>query len=112
MHWLVSLMKQHADKMYSTNLSLKEIALTYQKNEKYLGRLFKKETGVGFNEYCTQKRLKKAESLLIQSDAKIIDIALDCGFNNVSYFNRLFKKKHGTSPKTYRAAKKRPGAVR
>lgn len=103
LHWLVSLMKRHADEMYCTNISLKELAVTCQKNEKYLGRLFKKEMGIGFNEYCTQLRLHKAEKRLLQSDDKIIDIAFDCGFNTISYFNRVFKKKHGMPPKTYRA---------
>lgn len=105
MHWLVSLMKQHADEMFSSNISLKELAVTYRKNEKYLGRLFKKEMGIGFGDYCMQVRLHKAEQMLMQSDEKIIDIALECGFNNISYFNRLFKKKHGIPPRAYRAEK-------
>ena len=45
MHWLVYLMKRHADEMYQTDLSLLEFAKTYQKNEKYIGRLFKQEVG-------------------------------------------------------------------
>ncbi|MFQ8953858.1 MAG: hypothetical protein ACLR56_13185 [Oscillospiraceae bacterium] len=43
LHWLVSVMKCFADEMYCSNISLKELATTYQKNEKYLGRLFQKE---------------------------------------------------------------------
>lgn len=102
-HWLVSVMKNYAKEMYCDGILLKELAITYQKNEKYIGRLFKKETGVSFNEYCMELRLEKAENLLRTSDDKIIDIAMECGFNNISYFNRVFHKKHGISPKSYRS---------
>lgn len=102
LHWMVSLMKCLADEMYCSNISLKELAITYQKNEKYLGRLFQKEMGISFHDYLMRLRLHKAESLLLQSKDKIIDIAFDCGFNTVSYFNRTFKKKHGVTPGEYR----------
>lgn len=102
LHWLVSSMKRFADKRFCYNISLKELALTYQKNEQYLGRLFKKQMGISFNDYYTELRLEKAENLLKQSDQKIITIALDCGFNNISYFNRVFQKKYNTSPSDYR----------
>ena len=103
MHWLVQAIKKYADKRFCYNLTLKELAITYQKNEQYLGRLFKKHMGVDFSTYCMQLRLIKAENLLQNSKNKIIEIALDSGFNNVSYFNRAFRKKHGISPKEYRA---------
>lgn len=48
-------------------------------------------------------RLKKAEALLVDSNKKIIDIAMECGFGNISYFNRVFQKRHGMTPKSYRA---------
>jgi AraC-like DNA-binding protein len=40
--------------------------------------------------------------MLLSGDEKIIDIALECGFNNIAYFNRLFVKKYGMSPSEYR----------
>ena len=106
-HWLVSLIKEHIDENYSEDLSLKEIANTYQKNEKYLGRLFKEQMGISFSSYYNSVRLKKAEGLLQNSSLKVLDIALECGFNNVSYFNRLFYKKHSILPKEYRKANDR-----
>ena len=102
-HWLVSVMKKYAEEMFCEGVLLKEIAITYQKNEKYIGRLFKKETGVTFNEYCMNMRLEKAEEFLLEGNSKIIDIAMSCGFDNISYFNRVFQKKHGMSPRAYRA---------
>ncbi|MBO5481677.1 MAG: helix-turn-helix domain-containing protein [Clostridia bacterium] len=102
LHWLVSSMKLYADKRFCYNLSLKELAITYQKNEQYLGRLFKKHMGVSFHEYCMQLRMNKAEKLLLQETDKVIDIAFECGFNNISYFNRTFREKYGVSPIEYR----------
>lgn len=101
-HWLVTLMKRYADERYCYNISLKEFSVNHQKNEKYLGRLFKKEMGKSFSEYCTELRLRKAEDLLSQSDDKIINIAFESGFNNISYFNRVFQKNYGMSPTKYR----------
>ena len=106
-HWLVELMKNHASQKFLEQTTLKEIALTYQKNPKYLGRLFHKQTGVSFNEYCNMLCLEKAQKLLLQTDKKIIDIAMECGFFNLPYFNRLFLKKTGVSPLEYRKMNKR-----
>lgn len=104
-HWLAIAMKRHADEEYTENLTLHELSATYRKNEKYLGRLFKREIGESFGEYVLSKRLKKAEGLLKTTERKIIEIALECGFNSVSYFNRVFKNKYGLSPKEYRSVK-------
>lgn len=105
-HWIVSVMKQYADRFYRKPISLTELSITYQKNEKYIGRLFKKEVGISFHQYCNNQRLKESEQLLKCSDYKIIDIAIGCGFNNISYFNRLFQKKYKMSPREYRKTNK------
>ena len=106
LHWLVYLMKRHAEEMYKTDISLSEHAKTYQKNEKYLGRLFKKEIGMSYAEYKIECRLEIAESMILRGDKRIIDIAFECGFNNISYFNRTFQKKYGMSPTEYRIQKR------
>lgn len=106
MHWLVYLMKRHADEMYQTSMSLSEFAKTYQKNEKYIGRLFKHEVGMSYAEYAQEQRLAHAEKMISRSSERIIDIALECGFNNISYFNRSFRRKYGVSPTSYRAKKR------
>ena len=101
-HWLVASVKKRVSERFYEEIRLKDLAALYQKNEKYLGRLFKRETGVEFHRYCNLLRLKKAETLLMQSKQKIVEIALDCGFGGASYFNRLFKKEYGISPSEYR----------
>ena len=101
-HWLVSALKQYADKAYLFNPTLKELSVLYHKNEKYMGRLFKAALGVSFHEYCLALKLDHTAKMLKSTKEKAIDVALECGFNNISYFNRAFKKKHGVTPNEYR----------
>ena len=106
MHWLVLALKQYAERMYGSNPTLKDLSVIYHKNEKYMGRLFIKEMHVSFHEYCLLLKLQKAEALLLGTGDKIIDVALECGFDNISYFNRVFKKQYGMSPGEYIHARK------
>ena len=101
-HWLALAMKQYADQNYLMNPMLKQLAVLYQKNEKYMGRLFQKEIGMPFRKYCLLLRLQKAETMLKQAPSKIIDVAIECGFDNISYFNRAFKAHYGVSPTEYK----------
>ncbi len=101
-HWLASAMKRYADETFTESITLHQLSAIYHKNEKYLGRLFKKEIGVSYSEYVLEKRLERAKRLLLETEDKIIDVALCCGFNNVSYFNRAFLKKNGSSPVRFR----------
>ena len=106
-HWLVSAMKRYADKAFSEPITLSEIAATYHKNAKYLGRLFKHEMGVSFSDYILSLRLENAEKMLKSTDTKIIEIALSSGFNSISYFNREFFNKNKTTPTDYRKKHKK-----
>lgn len=105
-HWLVKNLKSHLAKQYKNAVSLTALAKLYRKNEKYLGRLFLRETGVSFKQYLIALRLKNAETLLRTSDMTVLEIALDSGFESISYFNRLFSARHGVSPSKYRAKMK------
>ena len=101
-HWLVSALKRYADEVEGRNPTLKELATTYNKTEKYMGKLFDKHMGKSFSRYCLELRLKKAKKLISTTNDKIIDIAFECGFDNISYFNRSFKKEYGVSPTAFR----------
>ena len=111
LHWLTLKMKQHAEEFYTSEILLKDLAMIYHKNEKYMGRIFKKEIGMSFDEYCITLRLARAEELLLGTSEKIIDIAMSLGFNNVSYFNRVFKNRYGVSPSEYRRKKAENNSV-
>lgn len=57
---------------------------------------------IGLNKYLNHYRLEKACNLLIHSNMKVVDIAKYVGFDNTSYFNRIFKNHFGTTPSIYR----------
>lgn len=65
-------------------------------------RFFKLRTGRTLSDYIIDIRLGSATRLLIDSTMSISEICFDCGFNNLSNFNRLFKKRKGCSPKAFR----------
>lgn len=68
----------------------------------HLAHMFKKCTGQSPVEYINHYRLSMAANKLMETDEQIIGIAIDTGFNNISYFNRTFKKRFGVTPKEYR----------
>ncbi|MBO9613258.1 MAG: helix-turn-helix domain-containing protein [Dyadobacter sp.] len=67
-------------------------------------RFFKTLTNRTFSDFLNEVRIGFACKLLQQSDLPVTQIALECGYTNISYFNRCFKKINKMSPKTYRSA--------
>lgn len=67
-----------------------------------ISKIFKEEYGTTLNEYMTELRLKQAMEKLENTDDNIIDIVYSVGFNSVSAFYRLFRKRTGISPASYR----------
>jgi len=70
--------------------------------------LFKQETGQTFIQYLNTVRCEKAAELLVTTRNSVLDISLECGFNNVSHFCHTFKELQGTSPRDFRAQKSKP----
>ncbi|MBE9461617.1 AraC family transcriptional regulator [Dyadobacter subterraneus] len=65
-------------------------------------RFFKSLTNRTFSDFLNEVRIGFASKLLLQSDLPVTQIALECGYTNISYFNRCFKKINKVSPKEYR----------
>ncbi|MBO5199560.1 MAG: helix-turn-helix domain-containing protein [Lachnospiraceae bacterium] len=101
-HPAVSMLLEFVEHYYADDVILKEVAKLYYFNEKYLGRLFKQQTGTSFREYLNTKRLECAAELLAQGKETVTKVAADSGFNNVTYFNRTFRRKYGVTPLEYR----------
>lgn len=104
LHWAVQTMLQYIDMHYGKTITLSKLAKLYYVNEKYIGRLFKQQTGKTFHAYLNDVRLSHAASLLRTTTLRVTDIALMCGFQNVTYFNRQFRKTYQQTPVQFRIA--------
>ncbi len=87
---------------FSRNLTLDEVADHVHLNSAYFSTLFKQSTGSSFKEYLNMVRIEESKRLLANTDYSIIDISLATGFEDQSYFSKVFKKYTGLTPKQYR----------
>jgi AraC-like DNA-binding protein len=92
----------HIDANLDKPLSLDGLAGYLNINKYYLCRFFKKSTGLSVIDYVNHKRILTAEKLLLQNKHTITDISLMVGFNNLTHFERTFKKLTGASPRSYK----------
>lgn len=87
---------------FKADLSVQDIALKCNMNTAAFCRYFKKKTGKTFKDFMNEIRLGNAAKLLLKGDLTIAEVAFESGFNNPSYFNRLFKRTKGITPTAYR----------
>ena len=87
---------------YDKKITLKDAAKIANMSEVSFSRFFKANTGISFIDNLIDIRLGHASRLLIDTNYSINEIAYSCGFNNISNFNRLFKKKKNYAPKKFR----------
>lgn len=87
---------------YSRKISLSEVAELVGMTEVSFSRFFKKRTSRSFIDSLNEIRLGYATRMLIDTTTSIAEICFSCGFNNISNFNRIFKKKKGCTPKEFR----------
>ena len=88
---------------YAEDVALDDVAAILGFDASYFCRIFKSATGATFVEYLNFVRISKAEKMLSRTGESILSISEAVGFASVSYFNRVFKKIRGCSPRTYRA---------
>jgi AraC-like DNA-binding protein len=87
---------------YQRRIKIEEVAGLVNMSVISLSRLIKKSTGKSFKEFLIEVRLGSATRQLIESNKNITEICYDCGFNNISNFNRIFKKYRNCTPSEFR----------
>ena len=87
---------------FAGNITLEDVAEHVHLNAAYFSSLFKQSTGSTFREYLNMVRIEESKRLLTTTDYSILDIALATGFEDQSYFSKVFKKHTGLTPKQYR----------
>ncbi|WP_338539672.1 helix-turn-helix domain-containing protein [Paenibacillus tundrae] len=102
----VELSIQHIHQYYRELLTVEELASLAGIDRWKYTRLFKEATGQVPLQYLNEVRINQAKRWLTSADDKLLDIALNAGFNNEYYFNRRFKQTVGMSPGQYRRSRK------
>lgn len=94
--------QEYINKGYKEEIRLQDLADLVGMTPTAFSRFFKLRTGKSISDYVIDVRLGHATRMLVDSTTTIAEICYDCGFNNISNFNRIFKKKKGNSPKVFR----------
>jgi len=95
-----------AENLSVGNLQRDELAAMVHVSSGYLGRIFKKETGLALTDYIIKKRIFVAKQLLIKTSLSITDISARVGISYSSYFTKIFKEQVGVTPQEYRQKSK------
>ncbi|MDE6212602.1 MAG: AraC family transcriptional regulator [Lachnospiraceae bacterium] len=92
----------HIQSNYDHAITVKDAAAICGFSSSHFMKLFKELTGKSFSQYLIDYRLEIAARQLVETSYKIIDLAENVGFHNVSYFSRAFHSKYGETPSAYR----------
>ncbi len=98
----MKLVLKYIENHYMDKITIEEIAAEAGLSQSHFMKYFKNTMGTSFTRYLNEYRLIMASRLLVSSDASILDIAAEVGFENLSYFNRTFKKRFSQTPREYR----------
>ena len=93
---------KHMRTNYNKSLTLGKIAKAAYVNTYYLSHLFKKELDITIVDYLTKVRIEEAKKLLQNDKMSIVEIALEVGYEDQSYFSKVFKKNENITPMVYR----------
>ena len=96
---------RHMRSHFAERITLEEMASLTYLSPAYFSSIFKQETGETFSGYLNRLRIDKSKELLLHENLRITDIAQSVGFDDQSYFTKVFKKTEGISPKRYRETK-------
>ena len=95
-------MVSYIQQNFTGKILLKEFGKQFHLSEKYISRYFKEHFHITISQYVTYLRLEHAKQLLQDTDIPVTEVAMQSGYQNVSYFIRSFKKTYGMSPLKYR----------
>jgi len=93
---------KYIDENYNKKLSLDFLSNMANMNKSHLCRLFKKALNITIVDYINYVRVWNAENLLTTTYESILEISMEVGFSNLSYFNRVFKNLKGITPSAYK----------
>ena len=99
---LIDKINRYIEQHYMEDIGRNEIGEVFYLMPEYLARIYKRKTGKVLKDAINEYRIKKAQQLLLEPEAKVSEVALQVGFDNYSYFSTLFKKYTNCSPNEYK----------
>ncbi len=99
----IQTVKQYVKDHYMEDLTLTDLAGSVSMTPSAFSRFFKSRTGRTLSDYIIDVRLGNAARMLVDTSKSVSEVCYDCGFNNQSNFNRIFKSKRGVTPSDFRA---------
>jgi two-component system response regulator YesN len=102
--WYIEKAKAYINKEYDERITLNDISKYLHLNSVYFSISFKKKTGQNFIDYVNSVKIAKAKQFLLKPEHKAKEVALMVGYDDYSYFSKVFRKITGTTPAEYRAS--------
>lgn len=93
---------RHLEEHYAENITVETLASLSNYSVSHFSKLFKQLTGESLTQYLKNYRLETAADRLLNEDTRVSEIAVSCGFSNLSYFSRAFYHKFKVSPSDFR----------
>lgn len=100
--WNIDRIVEYITANYDSPFSLDNLAARCGLNPSYFSRLFREKTGIPLFEYINRLRIDRASLMLKNKGHTVLEIAMAVGYNNVSFFNRYFRRLRGCSPGEFR----------
>ncbi|MDF2613007.1 MAG: DNA-binding response regulator [Clostridia bacterium] len=98
----IQIITSYIDEKYFEELSLTSLSKMFLVERSYLSKLFKQEVGENLMLYIAKKRVEKAIELIKKSNVTLTEISFLVGYDDYAYFNRVFRKVTGKSPREYK----------
>ena len=95
---------KYVENHFQERITIQDMASCCDYSQSHFMKYFKNAMGMSFIDYLNDYRLTMAAKLLLASDSTVLSVSQEAGFENLSYFNRCFKKKYGQTPSAYRKA--------
>jgi AraC family transcriptional regulator len=105
--WQVQRVKKHVDAALETTIRARDCAKIARLSTPHFFRSFKTSFGETFGDYVTRRRTERAQEMMIMTDQPLCEIALCCGFADQSHFSRVYRRRVGSSPGSWRRQRQR-----
>jgi two-component system response regulator YesN len=99
---IMHLIEAEIDEKYAENISLKCLGEKYYINSAYLGQVFKKQYGCSFKDYLNKVRIRKAAEMILRTNMKVYEVAIEVGYKNIEYFVNRFEEVYEVTPTRFR----------